>query len=155
MAEVWAAYSSYTDHEIGRIIDYLKERQVSMKHHHLVRGRQWYFGEGSPNGSVNENKLFNGWPDTLEENMKYIDKLGAGHLRTFPDRLGSGLLGTLQDVQAPFGVSRRYCRPLIISWPRASKARGELRHQYHHSVDIVPTLLEGCGPQNAGVQPRC
>jgi arylsulfatase len=95
---------------------------------------------------VNENKLFNGWPDELAENMKYINKLGGQDTyEHFPT-------GWAAAFSAPYKMFKRYSEyqggtadPLIISWPKGIKARGELRHQYHHSVDIVPTLLEVVG----------
>jgi arylsulfatase len=146
MAEVFAAYSSYTDHEIGRVIDYLKETGQYENTIILYAADNGTSGEGSPYGSVNENKLFNGWPDTLEENMKYIDKLGGQDTyEHFPT-------GWASAFSAPYKMFKRYSEyqggtadPLIISWPKGIKARGELRHQYHHSVDIVPTLLEITG----------
>ena len=146
MAEVFAAYSSYTDHEIGRVIDYLKETGQYENTIILYAADNGTSGEGSPYGSVNENKLFNGWPDTLEENMKYIDKLGGQDTyEHFPT-------GWAAAFSAPYKMFKRYSEyqggtadPLIISWPKGIKARGELRHQYHHSVDIVPTLLEITG----------
>jgi arylsulfatase len=103
-------------------------------------------GEGSPNGSVNENKFFNGYPDTIAENMKLIDVLGS------PDTYEHYPTGWAMANSAPFRMFKRYSNfaggtvdPLIISWPKGIKARGEIRHQYHHSVDIVPTILELAG----------
>ena len=58
-------------------------------------------GEGSPNGSVNEDKFFNAWPDTIEDNLPLIDKLGGpGRLQPLPDRLGGRVLDAVPDVQA-------------------------------------------------------
>ena len=68
-------------------------------------------GEGSPNGSVNENKFFNGYPDDLTENMKYLDVLGrTGHLQPLSDRLGGGVHHAVPDVQALLAVRRRHMR---------------------------------------------
>ena len=69
-------------------------------------------GEGSPNGSVNENKFFNGYPDELAENLKLHRRARQpGHLRALPDRLGGRLLDAVQDVQALLGVRGRHLRP--------------------------------------------
>ncbi|TYA56054.1 arylsulfatase [Formosa maritima] len=146
MAEVFAAYSTYTDAQVGRVIDYLKETGQYENTLIIYAADNGTSGEGSPDGSVNENKLFNGWPDTLEENMKYIDKLGGQDTyEHFPT-------GWASAFSAPYKMFKRYAEyqggtadPLIISWPKGIKARGELRHQYHHSVDIVPTILEVIG----------
>ena len=146
MAEVWAGYSSYTDHQIGRIIDYLKETGQYENTLIIYAADNGTSGEGSPNGSVNENKFFNSFPDSLEDNMKYIDKLGG------PDTYEHFPTGWAAAFSAPYKMFKRYSEyeggtadPLVISWPKGIKARGELRHQYHHSTDIVPTLLEITG----------
>jgi len=146
MAEVWAAYSTYTDHQIGRIIDYLKETGQYENTLIIYAADNGTSGEGSPNGSVNENKFFNSFPDSLADNMKYIDKLGG------PDTYEHFPTGWAAAFSAPYKMFKRYSEyeggtadPLVISWPKGIKARGELRHQYHHSTDIVPTLLEITG----------
>jgi arylsulfatase A-like enzyme len=146
MAEVWAAYASYTDYQIGRIIDYLKETGQYDNTLIIYAADNGTSGEGSPNGSVNENKFFNSFPDNLEENMKYIDKLGG------PDTYEHFPTGWAAAFSAPYKFFKRYSEyeggtadPLVISWPNGIKARGELRKQYHHSTDIVPTLLEVTG----------
>ena len=146
MAEVYAGFSEYTDAQIGRIIEYLEQTNQLENTIVLYAADNGASGEGSPNGSVNENKFFNGFPDALEENMKYIDVLGG------PDTYNHFPTGWAAAFSAPFKMFKRYSQyaggtndPLIISWPKGIKARGEIRHQYHHSVDIVPTLLEACG----------
>ena len=103
-------------------------------------------GEGSPSGSVNENKFFNGYPDELAENMKLIDELGG------PNTYEHYPTGWAAAFSTPFKMFKRYSNysggtadPLVISWPKGIKARGEVRNQYHHAVDIVPTILEICG----------
>ncbi|EIJ40777.1 arylsulfatase A family protein [Galbibacter orientalis DSM 19592] len=146
MAEVYAGFSEYTDAQVGRIIDYLEETGQLENTIVLYAADNGASGEGSPNGSVNENKFFNGYPDELAENMKYLDVLGG------PDTYNHFPTGWAAAFSAPFKMFKRYSQyaggtndPLVISWPKGIKARGEIRHQYHHSVDIVPTLLEACG----------
>ena len=59
--------------------------------------------------------------------------------------------GWAAAFSTPFQMFKRYsqfaggCCPLVISWPKGIKARGEVRNQYHHSTDIVPTILDICG----------
>jgi arylsulfatase len=146
MAEVYAGMSEYADAQVGRIIDYLEQT------HQLENTIIFYCadngasGEGSPNGSVNENKFFNGYPDELKENMKYVDVLGG------PETYNHYPTGWAVGFSTPYQMFKRYsnyaggtCDPLVISWPKGIKAKGEVRHQYHHSVDIVPTVLDVCG----------
>lgn len=146
LAEVYAAYSEYTDVQIGRIIDYLEETGQLENTVIIYAADNGASGEGSPNGSVNENKFFNGYPDELAENLKLLDEMGGTNTyEHFPT-------GWAAAFSTPFKMFKRYsnfaggtCDPLVISWPKGIKARGELRHQYHHSVDIVPTILDICG----------
>ena len=109
-------------------------------------------GEGGPNGSVNENKFFNGVPDTIEENLKYLDELGGtADLQPLPDRLGVGVQHAVQDVEALRELRGRHGRPAASSpGRRASRDRGEIRRQYCHAIDIVPTLYEASGVEHAG-----
>jgi arylsulfatase len=146
LAEVYAAFSEYTDAQVGRIVDYLRETGQLDNTVLIYTADNGASGEGTPNGSVNENKFFNGYPDTIEENIKYIDKLGG------PDTYEHFPTGWAVAFSTPFQMFKRYsqysggtCDPLVISWPKGIKARGEIRNQYHHSVDIVPTLLEIAG----------
>jgi hypothetical protein len=148
LMEVYAGYSEYTDAQAGRLIDYLQQSGQLENTVILYASDNGASGEGSPSGSVNENKFFNGFPDTVAENVKYIDKLGG------PDTYEHYPTGWAVATSTPFPMFKRYseysggtCSPLVISWPKGIKARGELRHQYHHSVDIVPTMLEIAGLQ--------
>ena len=89
MAEVFAALSEYTDVQIGRVVDYLEKTGQLENTVVLYAADNGTSGEGTPNGSVNENKFFNGYPDDLTENMKLIDKLGG------PDTYGHFPTGSL------------------------------------------------------------
>ena len=146
LMEVYAAFSEYTDDQVGRIIDYLEKTGQLDNTIVLYAADNGASGEGSPSGSVNENKFFNGYPDELSENMKLIDVLGG------PDTYEHFPTGWAAATSAPFKMFKRYselsggtCDPLVISWPKGIKAKGEVRNQYHHSTDIVPTILEACG----------
>jgi arylsulfatase len=146
LMEVYAGFSEYTDAQVGRIIDYLEQSGQLENTIVLYAADNGASGEGSPNGSVNENKFFNGYPDELSENLKYLDVLGG------PDTYEHYPTGWAAATSAPFKMFKRYseyaggtCDPLVISWPKGIKAKGEVRHQYHHSTDIVPTLLDICG----------
>ena len=77
MAEVYAGFSEYTDAQIGRLIDYLKQSGQFDNTVIFYSADKGASGEGSPSGSVNENKFFNGYPDDIKENMKYLKILGS------------------------------------------------------------------------------
>ena len=145
MAEVFAGFSEYTDHQIGRVIDYLEESGQLDNTIVLYCADNGASGEGSPHGSVNENKFFNNWPDDMEENLKHLDDLGS------PNTYNHYPTGWAAAFSTPFKMFKRYsyaggtCDPLVIHWPKGIAARGEIRHQYHHVTDIVPTILDCCG----------
>ena len=146
MAEVYAGFSEYTDAQVGRIIDYLEETKQLDNTLIFYCADNGASGEGSPNGSVNENKFFNGYPDDLSENLKLLDVLGG------PDTYNHYPTGWAVAFSTPFQMFKRYsqfaggtCDPLVIHWPKGIKAKGEVRHQYHHSTDIVPTILDVVG----------
>ncbi|HEY6270979.1 MAG TPA: sulfatase-like hydrolase/transferase, partial [Terriglobales bacterium] len=150
MAEVYAGFSEYTDAQVGRIIDYLEESGQLDNTLILYCSDNGASGEGSPNGSVNEGKFFNGYPDEIKENLALLDKLGS------PATYGHYPTGWAVAFSTPFRMFKRYtyqggaCCPLVISWPKGIKAHGQIRDQYHHATDIVPTILDCCGVKMPG-----
>jgi arylsulfatase len=146
MAEVYAGFSEYTDAQVGRIIDYLEKTDQLENTIVFYCADNGASGEGSPNGSVNENKFFNGYPDELSENLKYLETLGG------PDTYNHYPTGWAVAFSTPFQMFKRYsqysggtCDPLVISWPKGIKAKGQVRQQYHHATDIAPTILDVVG----------
>src|SRR6059058_2150799 len=145
MAEVYAGFLSYTDYQIGRIIDFLEQSGQLDNTLVIVVSDNGASGEGGPTGSVNENKIANNIPDSLEENLKYLDVLGS------PLTYNHYPTGWAMAFNTPFKMWKRYsynggiCDPFLISWPKGIKSRGEVRHQYHHAIDIVPTILDVVG----------
>jgi arylsulfatase A-like enzyme len=148
MAEVYAGFLAHIDGQIGRLLDYLEESGQRENTMVVVVSDNGASGEGGPNGSVNENKIANGIPDDLAENLAKIDELGGtgtyNHYCT----------GWAMAFNTPFKMWKRYefnggtCDPCIISWPAGMKARGELREQYHHAIDLVPTMLDALGVES-------
>jgi arylsulfatase A-like enzyme len=145
MAEVYAGFSEYTDHQVGRIVDYLEESGQLENTLIVYAADNGASGEGSPNGSVNEGKFFNGFPDEMADNLPLIDQLGS------PATYNHYPTGWAVAFSTPYRMFKRYtyqggiCDPLVVHWPAGIKARGEVRDQYHHSTDIYPTILDACG----------
>lgn len=77
MAEVYAGFCSYADYQLGRLLDYLEESGQFDNTLFVIVSDNGASGEGSPYGSVNENKFANQWPDDLRENLKMLDQLGS------------------------------------------------------------------------------
>src|SRR3954469_14483821 len=140
MAEVYAGFMSHPDHEIGRLLAFLEELGERENTIVVFVSDNGASGEGGPNGSVNENKFFNGIPDTIEENLQYLDDLGS--TRTY----NHYPVGWAWAFNTPFKMWKRYnfeggvADPLIVPWPKGIEARGELRRQFMHATDIVPTM---------------
>jgi arylsulfatase A-like enzyme len=146
MAEVWAGYITYNDAQIGRILDYLQDSGQLENTIIIVVADNGASGEGGPNGSVNENKFFNNVPDNMEENMKYLDVLGTD--KTY----NHFCTGWAMAFCTPFKLWKRYANyeggiadACIVAWPKGIKSRGEVRHQYVHAIDVVPTIYDCLG----------
>lgn len=146
MAEVYAAFSEYTDVQIGRLVDYLEESGQLDNTLIFYCADNGASGEGSPNGSVNEIKFFNAYPDDIQDNLTMLDKLGS------PNTYNHYPTGWAVAFSTPYRMFKRYASysggtadPLVIHWPKGIKAKGDVRHQYHHCTDIVPTIFECCG----------
>jgi hypothetical protein len=151
MAEVYAGFLSHADHHIGQLLDYLEESGQLGNTLVILVSDNGASGEGGPNGSVNEMKLANGVPDDLQTNLSMIDELGG------PKTYNHYPNGWAMAFNTPFKMWKRYefnggsCDPCIISWRSVLGHGGEIRRQYHHAIDIVPTILDcvGVGPPEA------
>ena len=145
MMEVFAGFLEHTDHYIGELIDFLKDMGEYDNTLIMVISDNGASAEGGPHGSVNENKFFNNVPDDCEENLAAIDELGGPkHFNHYP-------WGWTYAGNTPF---RRWKRetyrggvsdPFIVAWPKGIKAKGEIRTQYAHAIDMVPTVLDALG----------
>jgi arylsulfatase len=146
MAEVYAGFLSHADSQIGRLLDYLEDSDQLENTIIVLVSDNGASGEGGPNGSVNENKFFNGIPDTIEDNLKYLDELGG------PKTYNHYPTGWAWAFNTPFKMWKRYSSyeggtadPLLVSWPKGVPADATARRQYTHAIDIVPTLYQCLG----------
>ena len=160
LAEVYAGFSEYTDAQVGRIIDYLEKTGQLDNTIVIYAADNGASGEGTPNGSVNENKFFNGYPDDLAENMKLLDKLGGPDTyEHYPDRVGRCLLDAVQDVQALLGICRRHLRPaghLVAQGHQGARRGAQPVSPFHrHRPDHPGSLRAGDaqGVQGRGAVP--
>jgi arylsulfatase A-like enzyme len=145
MMEVFAGFFEHTDHQIGRVLDFLDDLGQLDNTIVMVISDNGASAEGGPHGSVNENKFFNNVPDDLEQNLAALDDLGG------PKYFNHYPWGWTFAGNTPF---RRWKREtyrggvsdgFIVHWPKGIKAKGEIRSQYAHAVDMVPTVLESLG----------
>jgi arylsulfatase A-like enzyme len=145
MMEVYAGFLSHTDHHIGRLIDFLKETGEFDNTLIMVISDNGASAEGGVTGTTNELQFFNNAPEPLADSLKAIDELGG------PSTFNHYPWGWTWAGNTPF---RRWKRetyrggtsdPFLVHWPAGIKARGEVRTQYAHIIDMVPTVLEVLG----------
>lgn len=146
MAEAFAGFCSYTDYELGRLLDYLEESGQLDNTIIVVMSDNGASGEGTPFGSVNENKGFNGYPEDPEENLAKIDKIGT------PEGYNQYPTGWAWAFNTPYKLFKRFSTnggtadPAIIAWRREMRqVAGQVRDQYHHVIDIAPTIYDCLG----------
>jgi arylsulfatase len=148
--EVYAGYLTYTDHEIGRLVDHLKKtNQYDNTLFVVMVGDNGASKEGTLNGDIDRN--LRAKPLSESDNIKYnlakINEIGT------PDAVeGNYPLGWAQAANTPFRLWKSDANseggtrnPLIISYPKVIKGNGAVRTQYGHVIDILPTTLELLG----------
>ncbi|WP_067667958.1 arylsulfatase [Nocardia miyunensis] len=145
-AEVFAGFLSYTDAQIGRLLDYLEESGQLDNTVIVAFSDNGASGEGGPNGSANEMKFFNGYIDTIADSLAKLDELGS------PTTYNHYCIGWAMAFNTPYKLYKRYASheggiadPCVMSWPAGIAARGELRHQYLNVCDITPTVYNLLG----------
>jgi arylsulfatase len=145
MMEVFAGFLSHADHHIGELIAFLKDIGQYDNTLIMVISDNGASAEGGPTGSVNENKFFNNVPDDLKQNLAAIDDIGG------PKYYNHYPWGWTHAGNTPFKRWKRETfrggtsDPFIVCWPKGIKAKGEIRKQYCHAIDMVPTVLDALG----------
>ncbi len=145
MMEVFAGFLSHTDHHIGRLLNFLKETGELDNTLIMVVSDNGASAEGGATGTTNELQFFNNAPEPLQDSLAAIDDLGG------PTTFNHYPWGWTWAGNTPF---RRWKRetyrggasdPFLVHWPKGIKARGEVRTQYAHIIDMVPTVLDALG----------
>ncbi|MEZ6052583.1 MAG: arylsulfatase [Planctomycetaceae bacterium] len=147
MMEVFAGFTAHTDHEVGRVVDAIDAMgELDNTLVIYMAGDNGSSAEGGINGLLNEMTFFNAIPEPLESKLAAINTLGTEkHYNHFPAAWAWAMDTPFQwtkQIASHFGGTRN---GLAISWPKGIKARGEVRHQFHHVIDIAPTILELIG----------
>jgi arylsulfatase len=146
--EVYAAYLAETDYEIGRLVQAFKDTgRYDNTLIIYIHGDNGASGEGTPEGSPSEADTLNSQFPTVEEyGPKYLDKWGSEYTDPHYPVAWAWALNTpfkwTKQVSSYFGGTKN---GMVISWPGHINDPGGLRNQFHHVVDIVPTILEACG----------
>ncbi|HWW01939.1 MAG TPA: arylsulfatase [Candidatus Acidoferrum sp.] len=142
--EVYAAFCEYCDHEIGRLFDSIGEvGQLDNTLIFYILGDNGTSAEGGMNGMFNEMTFFNGVQETVQDMLKHYDEWGDPS--TYPHMAaGWAVAGDTpfmwtKQIPSNYGGTRN---GMIVSWPRRIKATNQIRSQWHHVIDLTPTVLE-------------
>ena len=146
-ADVYAAYLAYTDHEIGRVIQAVADMgKLDDTLIIYISGDNGASAEGSPKGTPSEVLQFNGIELPVADQMKFYDAWGSQYAYNHFAVPWAWAFDTpfkwTKQVPSFFGGTRQ---GMAISWPGHIKDKGGIRNQFHHVIDIVPTLLEATG----------
>jgi arylsulfatase A-like enzyme len=142
--EVYAGFAEQTDYEIGRFIATLEEMGI-MENTMIIfiAGDNGASAEGQMNGMFNEATYFNQVPETVPDMLKHYDEWGSPS--TFPHFSA----GWAVAMDAPFTWTKQVASDfggvrngMVIYWPKGIKAKGEIRSQFGHVIDIAPTVYE-------------
>jgi arylsulfatase len=147
LMETFAAYTAQTDHEVGRLLDTLEE--IGQAENTLVI---WMIGdngasmEGGLHGSFNEMTGLSGVPEDPAMVVQNLDKIGGPEsYNHFPVGWAWAMNTPFQwgkQVASHFGGTRN---PMVVSWPQRIGDAGGVRTQFHHCIDVVPTILAAAG----------
>jgi arylsulfatase len=145
--EVYAGFGEYADHEIGRLMDSIQEvGQLDNTLVIYILGDNGTSAEGGMNGMYSEMTYFNSVIETVPDMLKHYDEWGGP--TTYPHMAagwavaGDTPFSWTKQVASNFGGTRN---GMIMYWPKRIKAKGEVRSQFHHVIDVAPTVLEAAG----------
>jgi arylsulfatase A-like enzyme len=144
--EVYAGFFEFADHHIGRLIDALEQiKALDNTLIYYIIGDNGASAEGTPQGTFNEMIPFNGMNDieTPQFLIDHMDKLGG------PESYNHYAVGWAHAMDTPYQWTKQVAshwggtrNGTIVHWPKGIKAKGEIRNQFHHVIDVAPTILE-------------
>jgi len=145
--EVFAGFGEYADTEIGRLIAAIKATgQLDNTLVFYIVGDNGASAEGGMNGLFNEMSYFNGVQESIQDMLKHYDELGGpmtySHYAAGWAVAGDTPFEWVKQVASSYGGTRN---GMVIHWPKGIEAKNEVRSQWHHVIDIAPTVLEAAG----------
>ncbi|MBL7982536.1 MAG: arylsulfatase [Flavobacteriales bacterium] len=144
--EVFAGFAEHTDHEVGRLVEQLEAiGELDNTIFFYIVGDNGASAEGGPEGTYNEMMALNGIVGKAEQMMDHLDTWGGP--TTYPHYS----IGWAWATNAPFQWTKQVAshfggtrNGMVVHWPQGISAKGELRSQFHHVIDVAPTVLEAC-----------
>ncbi|WP_377319838.1 arylsulfatase [Pimelobacter simplex] len=151
LMELYAAFAEHTDAQVGRVIDALRERgELDNTIVLYILGDNGASAEGGPAGTLNEGLHFNGIEESPERIARFLEER-PGDLGG-PDTYAHYPAGWAVAMDTPYQWTKQVAshyggtrNGLVVHWPAGIRARGEVRHQWHHVNDVLPTLLDVAG----------
>jgi arylsulfatase A-like enzyme len=147
--EVYAGFMEHTDHHVGRLIDALEDLEILEDTLiYLIIGDNGASAEGTPNGCFNELIVLNGAAglETVEFMTSRIDDFGS------PKAYNHFAVGWAHAMDTPYQWTKQIASHwggtrtgTIVHWPNGISSKGEVRSQFHHVIDVAPTILEAAG----------
>jgi arylsulfatase len=145
--EVFAGFMAQTDEQVGRVLDAVRQSpSADNTLVFLMLGDNGCSAEGGLNGTINNMATQNGFPDDVQAMLKVIDEIGG------PKHENHFAVGWAWAVDAPFQWTKQVASHFggtrsgfIVSWPARIKAKREVRSQWHHVIDVAPTIYEAIG----------
>ena len=146
-AEVFAAYVEMTDHEIGRVLQAVEDiGELDNTLVFLIYGDNGTSAEGGRNGMFSEMTYFNGVQEQVADMLEHLEEWGGPE--TYPHMAA----GWAVAFDTPYTWTKQVASDhggtkvgMAIHWPAGIEAKGELRTQFHHVIDVAPTILEAAG----------
>jgi arylsulfatase len=143
-AEVYAAFAEMTDHEIGRLVRAIEDLgELDDTLFLYIAGDNGTSAEGGASGLFNEYTYFNLVPEQVPDMLGKLDEWGSPE--TYPHMAA----GWAVALDAPFGWTKQIASDfggtrngMAIRWPKGIRAKNQIRSQFHHVIDVAPTLLE-------------
>jgi arylsulfatase len=147
MMEVYAGFAEHTDAQVMRLIEALEDVGIYDDTLFIyIAGDNGASAEGGLDGTFNELMALNGIPQVLEDVLPRLDELGS------PTSFNHYPVGWAHAMNCPYQYTKQVAshwggtrNATAVSWPKGFEARGEIRQQFHHVIDIVPTILEAAG----------
>jgi arylsulfatase A-like enzyme len=145
--EIFAGFAEHTDAQVGRLVAALEERgELDNTFFVYIVGDNGSSAEGGMIGMFNENTYFNGVQETLDMQLSRINQLGTEHTYNH-FAAGWAVAGNTpftwtKQVASNFGGTRN---GMVMHWPAGIKSKNEVRSQFHHVIDIAPTIYESVG----------
>jgi arylsulfatase len=147
LMETYAGFAEHTDAQVMRLIETLEEIGIYDDTLFIyIAGDNGASAEGGLDGTFNELMALNGIPQVLEDVLPRLDEVGG------PTAFNHYPVGWAHAMNTPYQYTKQVAshwggtrNATAISWPKGIQAKGEIRQQFHHVIDIVPTILEAAG----------